>query len=174
MLGVGVIGAGGVAKNHISAWLKLESAKVLAVADADPKRAKEAAAALGITRWTTDYLELLGWDGVDAVDICTTEATHGRIASDAAGAGKHVLVEKPIATTLEDSDRIILAAHSAGVRLMVAHTYHFYDHFVDSVLTDTEPMCGAQAARDTLEITLAALESARENRVVELPLTNGS
>ena len=132
VLGVGLIGAGGVAKNHISAWLKLENATVVAVADADPKRAKEAAAALGITRWTTDYLQLLGWDGVDAVDICTTEATHGRIGSDAAGAGKHVLVEKPIATTLEDSDRIILAAHNAGVRLMVAHTYHFYDHSVSA------------------------------------------
>ncbi len=132
MLGVGLIGAGGVAKNHIAAWLKRDNAKVVAVADADPERAAEAAAALGIDRWTTDYLALLGWDGVGAVDICTTEATHERIASDAASAGKHVLVEKPIATTLEDSDRIILAAHNAGVRLMVAHTFHFYDHSVSA------------------------------------------
>lgn len=52
--------------------------------------------------------------------------------------------------------------------------YDALDHFVDSILNDTEPMCGAKAARDTLEITLAALESARKNRVVELPLTSGS
>ena len=44
------------------------------------------------------------------------------------------------------------------------------DHFVDSIINDTEPMCGPKAARDTLEITLAALQSASENRVVELPL----
>lgn len=132
MLGVGLIGAGGVAKNHIAAWLKQDDARVVAVADADPERAAEAAAALGIERWTADYRELLGWDGVEAVDICTTEATHGQIASDAAGAGKHVLVEKPIATTLEDSDRIIAAAHGAGVQLMVAQTYRFYDHTVSA------------------------------------------
>jgi predicted dehydrogenase len=132
VIGVGLIGAGGVAKNHIAAWLKRDNAKVVAVADADPERAAKAAAALGIERWTTDYLELLGWDGVDAVDICTTEATHGRIASDAAMAGKHVLVEKPIATTLVDSDRIIAASHGAGVQLMVAQTYRFYDHTVSA------------------------------------------
>ena len=50
------------------------------------------------------------------------------------------------------------------------NVYDALDHFVDSVLNDTEPMCGPKAARDTLEITLAALQSARENRVVELPL----
>ena len=49
--------------------------------------------------------------------------------------------------------------------------YDTLEHFVDSVLNDTEPMCGPKDARDTLEITLAALESARENRVVKLPLT---
>ena len=132
VLGVGLIGAGGVAKNHIAAWLKQDDAQVVAVADADPERAAQAAAALGIERWTADYLELLGWDDIEAVDICTTEATHGQIASDAADAGKHVLVEKPIATTLEDSDRIIAAARGAGVQLMVAHTHHFYDYSVSA------------------------------------------
>jgi len=132
VLGVGLIGAGGVAKNHIAAWLKQSGARVVAVADADPERAAEAASALGIERWTADYVELLNWDDVKAVDICTTEATHGRIASDAADAGKHVLVEKPIATTLEDSDKIIAAAHGAGVQLMVAQTYRFYDHTVSA------------------------------------------
>jgi predicted dehydrogenase len=132
VLGVGLIGAGGVAKSHIAAWLKQSDAKVVAVADADPNRAAEAAAALGIERWTADYTELLGWDDIEAVDICTTEATHGHIASDAADAGKHVLVEKPIATTLEDTDKIIAAARGAGVQLMVAHTHHFYDYSVSA------------------------------------------
>ncbi len=132
MLEIGLIGAGSVAKHHIDAWLKRDTAQIVAVADTDPKRATKAAAILGIERWTTDYHELLGWEDIDAVDICTTESTHGSIASKAAAAGKHVLVEKPIATTLEDADRIISAARGTDVQLMVGHTLHFYERSVSA------------------------------------------
>ena len=87
MLGVGLIGAGGVAESHLLAWLKRDNAKIVGVADVDPKRAAEFAAAAGIERWTVDYSELLEWDDIDTVDVCTTEATQGRIASDVAEAG---------------------------------------------------------------------------------------
>lgn len=130
MLGVGLIGAGGVAESHLLAWLKRDNAKIVGVADVDPKRAAEFAAAAGIERWTVDYSELLEWDDIDTVDVCTTEATHGRIASDVAEAGKHVLVEKPIATTLDDADRIIEAASRNHVQLMVAHSHHFFDYSI--------------------------------------------
>ena len=128
MLKVGLIGPGGVARRHIAAWLKMDDAKVIGVSDVFADRAQAAAEELGAERWTTDFTELLRWDEIDAVDICTTERTHGDIASAAAEHGKHILVEKPIATTLEDADRIIEAAASNGVKLMVAHTHRFGDY----------------------------------------------
>ena len=103
-------------------------ARVVGVADMAPELAAKAAADLGAERAADDYRELLSLPDVDAVDICTTENTHGGIAVDAAERGKHILVEKPIATTLEDADRMIDAAAANGVKLMVAHTHRFYDY----------------------------------------------
>ena len=128
MINVALIGAGGISRMHRAAWLKADGARVIGVADLAPELAREAAAELGAERWTADYRELLDWAEVDAVDVCTTENSHGQIASDAAEFGKHVLVEKPIATTLADADRIIEAANSNGVKLMVAQTHRFYDY----------------------------------------------
>ena len=128
MINIAMIGTGGIARTHRAAWRKLENARIVGVSDLFPDRAKAAADEVGAERWTTDYMELLQWDEVDAVDICTTEATHGQIATDAAEHGKHILAEKPIATTLEDADKIIAAAAKSKVRLMVAHTLHFYDY----------------------------------------------
>lgn len=130
MVNVALIGAGGVSRMHIPAWLKADGARVVGVADRVPELAQEAAGALGIERWTADYRELLDWAEVDAVDICTTENTHSRIAVEAAERGKHVLVEKPIATTLADADRMIEAASNNGVRLMVAQTHRFAEYSV--------------------------------------------
>ena len=127
MINVALIGAGGVARSHRAAWLKLENAKVIGVADLFAEQARGAATELGAERWTTDYTELLRWDEIDAVDICATENAHGQIASDAAEHGKHILVEKPIATTLEDADRRIETAAKNDVILMVGHTHRFRD-----------------------------------------------
>jgi predicted dehydrogenase len=128
MANVALIGAGGVSRLHVAAWLKADGARVVGVSDLVPELAQKAAGELGSERWTTDYRELLDWADVDAVDVCTTENTHGQIASEAAARGKHILVEKPIATTLADADRIIDAANASGVKLMVAQTHRFYDY----------------------------------------------
>jgi len=66
-----------------------------------------------------DYHELLAWDGVDAVSICTPSGTHADIAIDAAKAGKHVLTEKPIDVRLDKADAMIAACRDAGVKLQV-------------------------------------------------------
>ena len=130
MINVAMIGAGGVARRHRAGWIPQEGGKVVAVADLMSDRAAEAAAEVGAEQSTTDYLEVLARDDVDAVDICTTERTHGDIAVAVAEHGKHILVEKPIATTLEDADRMIAAAEANGVTLMVGHTHRFYDYSV--------------------------------------------
>ena len=130
MINVAMIGAGGVARRHRAGWIPQEDGKVVAVADLMADRAAEAAAEVGAEQSTTDFLEVLARDDVDAVDICTTERTHGDIAVTVAEHGKHILVEKPIATTLEDADRMIAAAEANGVTLMVGHTHRFYDYSI--------------------------------------------
>ncbi|GIT16337.1 MAG: hypothetical protein CM1200mP37_9180 [Chloroflexota bacterium] len=101
MLNVVLIGVGAVSKSHISAWLKQENARVIGVADFFADRAEAAAKFLGAEKWSDDYRDLIDSDDVDAVDICVTEAAHVDVATDAENAGKHILVEKPISTTLQ-------------------------------------------------------------------------
>ena len=72
-----------------------------------------------------DWRDVLTRDDVDAVDICAPNALHAELAVAAFEAGKHVLVEKPVATTVADADAMIAAAERAGVVLMAAHNLRF-------------------------------------------------
>lgn len=128
MVNIALIGAGGVSKRHVAAWAKVDKVNVVGVADLDAELAQTTAAKLGSKLWTTDYHELLRSADIDAVDICTTENSHREVACAAAENGKHILVEKPIATTVEDADHIIAAANASNVRLMVAQTHRFYEY----------------------------------------------
>ncbi len=83
-------------------------------------------------RVTTDYLELLRDPAVEAVCVATPVSTHERIAVDALTAGKHVLVEKPLAGTVAEAERIVAAAGAAGRTLMVGHTF-VYNPAVEKV-----------------------------------------
>jgi predicted dehydrogenase len=79
----------------------------------------------GIKKFYTDYREILEKEDIDMVDIATPNYLHAPIAVSAAEAGKHILIQKPMATTLEECDRIINAARKAGVKLSVIHTLRF-------------------------------------------------
>lgn len=119
-LGIGIIGAGHIISRHAPAYLaEPELAKLVAVSDLDPARAEVAARKYGFAVSTADYRELLNHPDVHAVSICTPPATHTDLIIDALRAGKHVLCEKPLATTLTDADRIIAAA-DAGQRQTIA------------------------------------------------------
>lgn len=90
------------------------------------ERAEEAARHLGWAEVVTDWRSVLERDDVDLVDICTPGDTHEEIAVAALEAGKHVLVEKPMANTLGEAERMVAAADRAaaqGVRAMVGFTY---------------------------------------------------
>lgn len=80
--------------------------------------------------FTTRFEDIIEDTSIDIVDLCVPHHLHAPMAIAAARAGKHVLVEKPIATTLAEADAMIAAAREAGVKLMVAHNQRFYGNHV--------------------------------------------
>jgi predicted dehydrogenase len=125
MLNVAVVGCGGVGRHHLKALRRCPRAKVVAVVDVDADLARAAAASSG-ARWTTSFADVVQWPDVHAVDLCTPNVTHADLAVEAARAGKHLLIEKPIATSVPDAGRIVDACRREGVTLMAAHTHRFY------------------------------------------------
>lgn len=126
-LKIGLVGCGGISEAHARGYLALDGVvRVTAVCDVDPDRARARAAQLGAERVYTSLDELLAESGVDAVDLCLPHRAHAPATIAAAQAGKHVLVEKPIAASLDEADAMITAARKAGVKLMVAHNQRYH------------------------------------------------
>ena len=124
MIGMAVIGVGWAGKRQVQAAAELgEKIKVVALADNDPIHLAQSAAELGIARTYADYRAPLADDAVDAVSICTPHALHRPMALAAAEAGKHILVEKPMALTVEDATAMIHAAEANDVKLYVAENW---------------------------------------------------
>jgi predicted dehydrogenase len=122
---VAIIGCGWAGARHARAFAQA-GARVAWAVDVDLARAEGLYASIGRrTQISTDYREALADPRVEAVSICLPHNLHGEVAVDCAGAGKHILVEKPIAARLEEADRIIAAAKAAGVTLMVAENELF-------------------------------------------------
>ena len=123
---IAVIGAGLVAKrSHLPAYVASEEAEVVALVGGHVERVRAVAEQFGNPRVVATWEEAVADPEVDAVDICAPNALHAPIAIAAARAGKHVLVEKPMAMTLAEADAMIAAAREAGVVLMVAHNLRF-------------------------------------------------
>jgi predicted dehydrogenase len=122
---VGVIGLGLFGTTHIEAYKGLPYAEVIAVADSAPGRAKEIAKIYNIPRWFENYEELLAIEELDAVSIVTPESAHLAPVEAAARAGKHMLVEKPMAHTVSEVERMIAAAKKADLILMPGHLLRF-------------------------------------------------
>ena len=118
-IGFGIVGAGMVARYHAQALATTPGARLTAICRADATRAGEAAAELGVP-CEASFEALLERSDVDAVCLCTPSGLHAEQALAAARAGKHVLVEKPMALRLADADAMIAACREVGVRLGVA------------------------------------------------------
>ncbi|MQA14208.1 MAG: gfo/Idh/MocA family oxidoreductase [Pseudonocardiaceae bacterium] len=93
------------------------------VVDGDAGRLREAATTYPSVRTARSQDEVL--DEVDAVVVATPPGNHARIALDALRAGRHVLVEKPLATTVEDAQALVRTAAASGTQLMVGHTFEY-------------------------------------------------
>ncbi len=114
-----IAGAGMVARYHATAIGRTPGAQLVAICRSHGGDAAEAEARFGVPCMPS-YAALLARDDVDAVCICTPSGLHAEQTILAAQAGKHVLVEKPLALTLRDADAMIATCHSGGVRLGVA------------------------------------------------------
>jgi predicted dehydrogenase len=123
-LNIAVVGAGRMGAFHVETLEKIETAQLTAIAEPNESVARERIGRRPIA-WVPDYRDMLSRSDVDAVCICAPSQAHARIALDVIAAGKHVFVEKPIATTLEDGLRMAAAAREAGVKLMVGHIERF-------------------------------------------------
>jgi len=123
-LGIGVIGAGVMGGFHVETWEKIESGRVVAVADPDEDRARSRIGRRPID-WEADWRNLLARRDIDAVTIAAPSELHAEIGLAALAAGKHVLVEKPIATRLEDGLRLAAASRHHNRKLMVGHVERF-------------------------------------------------
>jgi len=117
----GVIGAGGIADRRTipEGIVPAANSELVAVMDVDEARVKEVASKYNVPKWYTSDADLLKDPAVEAVYIATPVNVHVEQAVAAAEKGKHVLCEKPLALTLDESRRIIHACKSAGVKLSV-------------------------------------------------------
>jgi predicted dehydrogenase len=122
-LRVGVIGVGVMGSNHARVLAELPGVMLIGVADPDRNRCDQVSRSLGCASFR-DAADLMR-RGVDAVTIAAPTHLHRDIAIDCAARGIHVLVEKPIASTVEESRAIVAAARRAGVTLMVGHVERF-------------------------------------------------
>jgi len=118
-LGFGLIGCGTWGHMHARVYTTSPSARLVAVCDQDPGRAAALAAEFGVSEHDTDWRALLARPDIQAVGIATPDFAHGEIALAAIEAGKHVLIEKPLATTVEECEQIVAARKAQGVKLMV-------------------------------------------------------
>jgi len=117
-LKAGIIGCGAIGKIHADAYAKLTGAEVTALADSNEAVLQAEGKRLGVKRLFTDYRELLKTD-VNAVDVCTPNTTHCPISVDAFAAGKHVLLEKPMAMNSQEAQQIVDAAVKAKKVLQI-------------------------------------------------------
>ncbi len=117
---IGIIGAGGIARMHIMAYQRVPDVQIVAIADIVRERAKAAADKWSIPYVFGDHRELLSLDEIDAVSVCTYNKAHCQPTVDALRAGKHVLVEKPLAATLDDAVTMIRTARDTGKILHTA------------------------------------------------------
>jgi UDP-N-acetylglucosamine 3-dehydrogenase len=128
-----VIGAGFWGKNHVRVFSELDGCEVVAVCDVDLERAKSVATAFRVPRYTSDYRELCDDESIDAVTVCTPSTTHARITVDFVAAGKDVLVEKPMASNLEEALRMVDEIRSSGRKVMVGFIERFNPALVRAV-----------------------------------------
>jgi predicted dehydrogenase len=145
-LRIGLIGAGRIAQAaHLPALAKAEGACLVAVCDSSPTLSQGVAQRYDVPGYT-DVAELLAHDGLDAVIVAVPDRLHLPLASQALRAGKHVLVEKPLAAVVEEAEELAALAEQTGLHLQVGSMKRF----------DPGIAFAAEAVRDAIGPVLSA------------------
>ncbi len=124
-VGIAIVGAGYWGVNYVRVFQEMPDAELVVVCDQREHRLREIEQKFPGTRTTTSLRVALAMDGVDAVVVCTPAASHYVVTKECIEAGKHILVEKPVSTTVKDSNDLIRMAGAHHVKLMVGHTFVF-------------------------------------------------
>jgi UDP-N-acetyl-2-amino-2-deoxyglucuronate dehydrogenase len=124
-MNIGLVGCGRVAELHMCAYKHIPEVNVVAVSDINIEKAKAFAQKYRVKKAFKDYTELLEMKNLDLVSICTPTSTHAEIACEAAKLGKNILLEKPMARSTTECDKIIHEASKHKVKLSISHNQLF-------------------------------------------------
>jgi UDP-N-acetyl-2-amino-2-deoxyglucuronate dehydrogenase len=122
--GFGIVGCGVIAPTHVRAIAAQPNARLIGVTDIEKDKANAFAAEHGVTAYA-DLDALLADPAVDVVTVCVPSGLHAEIGVQAAAAGKHVVIEKPIDVTLAAADRLVEAVDRAGTKMTVISQHRF-------------------------------------------------
>jgi predicted dehydrogenase len=121
-----IIGTGFMGRVHLEALRRVEFVEVAAIAGRNIEAAQRLAAGFSIPSTGTDYRDVLRDQAIDAVHICTPNTEHFTMAKSALEAGKHVLCEKPLATSVVEGEELVALAAKQGVRNCLCHNLRCY------------------------------------------------
>lgn len=133
---VGIIGCGNVALgDHVPAYLSLPDYQLVAIADPTPARLELGRTISGLDAGDchTDAQELLARDDLDLVDVCTPQHLHRDLVIEAVSSGRHVLSEKPLATTPRDAWAMVAAADAARTTLAIMHNFLLFSEVAQTL-----------------------------------------
>lgn len=123
---IAFIGAGGIALHHMRTLKKIPGAEVIAIADISQKALNAAKEEFGVPWVFTDYKQMLqDLPEIEAVDICTPNGLHAQNTIDSLNAGKHVMVEKPMAMNVREAREMVAASERNGKKLIVGFQHRF-------------------------------------------------
>lgn len=153
---VGIAGAGFIGAVHARAYRQIPGVEIVGIADPIEEKAAPLAKETE-SRVFRNYDELLA-AGIDVLNICLPPQLHLAAAQAAANAGTHVLMEKPIARSLEEADEMLAVCERAGVYLMTGFTHHFYPEMREAKrLIDSGAIGTPRTALDAMSISYAGV-----------------
>jgi predicted dehydrogenase len=121
-----IIGTGFMGRVHLEAVGRLEFVEAVAIAGRNGDAAGRLGSGFSIQTIASDYREVLRDPAIDAVHICTPNARHFSMAKEALQAGKHVICEKPLATSVEEGEELVSLARQQGLKNCVCHNLRYY------------------------------------------------
>jgi len=121
-----IFGTGFMGRVHLEAVQRVESVEAATIVGRNAGTLRQLAAGFGVAKTTSNYHEVLQDSSIDSVHICTPNAQHFSMAKEALQAGKHVLCEKPLTTTVEEAEELVSLATKLGLRNCVCHNLRYY------------------------------------------------